>query len=69
LGKVFQIEEGQVRKHIGKAVLGMVEETLNKLLDAAADQLCGAARNEWAYVREDARAISGVCILGHVKRS
>ena len=51
LGKVIQIDEEQIREHLGNLVRGTVEETLNKLLDAEADQLCNAA----CYERTDAR--------------
>ena len=38
LGKVIQIDETQIRDHLGELVRGTVEATLNKLLDAEADQ-------------------------------
>jgi putative transposase len=56
LDKVIQIDEDQIRKHLGELVLGTVEETLNKLLDAEADQLCNAARYERTDARKDTRA-------------
>ncbi|NOX25332.1 MAG: hypothetical protein GXP59_04340 [Deltaproteobacteria bacterium] len=34
LRKVIQIDENQLRDHLGELVRGSVEETLNKLLDA-----------------------------------
>ena len=34
IGKVIQIDEDQIRKHLGELVRGSVEETLNQLLDA-----------------------------------
>jgi hypothetical protein len=37
-------------------VRGTVEETLNALLDAEADQLCGAGRYERSQARQDTRA-------------
>ncbi len=37
LGKVIQIDEDQIQQHLGELVRGTVEDTLNKLLDAAAD--------------------------------
>ena len=37
-------------------VRGTVEETLNAMLDAEADQLCGAARYERSEARQDTRA-------------
>ena len=35
---------------------GTVEETLNAMLDAEADQLCGAGRYERSEARQDTRA-------------
>ena len=61
LGKVIQIDETQIQQHLGELVRGTVEETLNKLLDAEADQLCNAARYERTAARRDTRA-------GHYKR-
>ena len=61
LGKVIQIDEDQMQQHLGELVRGTVEETLNKLLDAEADQLCNAARYERTEARRDQRA-------GHYKR-
>jgi len=61
LGKVIQIDENQIREHLGELVRGSVEETLNQLLDAEADQLCNAARYERTEARQDTRA-------GHYKR-
>ena len=40
----------------GEVVRGSVEETLNALLDAEADQLCNAARYERTEARRDTRA-------------
>jgi putative transposase len=37
-------------------VRGTVEETLNAMLDAEADQLCGAGRYERSEARQDTRA-------------
>ena len=37
-------------------VRGTVEETLNAMLDAEADQLCGAGRYERSQTRQDTRA-------------
>ena len=36
-GKAIQIDEDQIREHLGELVRGSVEETLNQLLDAEAD--------------------------------
>jgi putative transposase len=43
MGQVIQIDEAWIRDHLGEMVRGTVEETLNAMLDAAADQLCGIA--------------------------
>lgn len=61
LGKVIKIDEDQIQQHLGELVRGTVEETLNKLLDAEADQLCNAARYERTDARHDTRA-------GHYQR-
>jgi hypothetical protein len=44
LTNVIQIDEAQVRGHLTELVRGSVEETLNGLLDAEADQFVGAKR-------------------------
>ncbi len=46
MGQVIQIDEARIRDHLGAMVRGTVEETLNAMLDAEADQLCGAGRYE-----------------------
>ena len=46
LGKVIQIDEEQVKEHLGEIVRGTVEETLNNMLNAEADRLCKAKRYE-----------------------
>jgi putative transposase len=56
LHKVIKIDESKIRDHLGELVRGTVEETLNKLLDAEADQLCNAARYERTEARKDTRA-------------
>ena len=56
MGQVIQIDEGRIRDHLGEMVRGTVEETLNAMLDAEADQLCGAARYERSEARQDTRA-------------
>ncbi len=59
--KIISIDEGQVREHLDKMVITSVEETLNGLLDAEADRLCGASRYEHSLDRVDTRA-------GHYER-
>ncbi len=61
LGDVIAINEGLIRDHLSKIVVTTVEETLNALLDAEADQLCGAKRYEHSEERLDTRA-------GHYER-
>jgi transposase-like protein len=53
---MVQIDEQQVRGHVDEVVRRSVEETLNGLLEAEADQLCGAARYERSPDRVDTRA-------------
>jgi putative transposase len=53
---VIQIDEARIRDHLGEMVRGTVEETLNAMLDAEADQLCGAGRYERSGGRQDTRA-------------
>ncbi len=55
-GQIIKIEQGQLKKHLDKVVRGTVEETLNALLDAEADQLCKARRYEHTKARRDTRA-------------
>ena len=56
IGSMVQIDEEQVRGHVDEVVRRSVEETLNGLLDAEADQLCGAERYERSPDRVDTRA-------------
>lgn len=60
-GKIIQINEAEVEDMLGRKVRESVEETLNGLLDAEADELCGAGRYERSDVRKDTRA-------GHYER-
>jgi transposase-like protein len=62
LSGVIKIDQHQVQCHIGKMVRETVEQTLNTMLDAEADQLCNAKRYERTDERTDKRA-------GHYKRS
>ena len=60
-GKILQIDEGALEDHLGKVIRGTVEETLNGLLDAEADRICGAGRYSRSSTRVDTRA-------GHYQR-
>lgn len=61
LSNIIKIDEGQIQQHLGEMVRSTVEETLNTMLDAEADQLCNARRYEHTEGRTDQRA-------GHYKR-
>jgi len=60
--RIISIDEGHVKSQLGEVVRKTVEETLNKMLDAEADELCGAKRYERSVDRLDTRA-------GHYERS
>lgn len=57
----LRIDAQRVDQHLGELVRQSVEQTLNGLLDAEADQLCGAKRYERSAERLDTRA-------GHYER-
>jgi putative transposase len=59
---IVTVNEEEVRDHLAELVRGSVEQTLNQLLDAEADELCGAKRYEHSPDRVDTRA-------GHYTRS
>ncbi len=52
----IKIDGDAVRGHLDELVRSTVEDTLNKLLDAEADQICGAKRYERSPDRIDTRA-------------
>ena len=56
LSNVVRIDDERIRDHLGQIVRGTVEETLNSLLEAAADRLCNAARYERTEARRDVRS-------------
>jgi transposase-like protein len=56
LSKVIRIDESEIRGHLDEMVRGTVEETLNALLDAEADEMCKAQRYEHSPDRVDTRA-------------
>lgn len=59
--QVIRIDEDQVKNHLDGLVRTSVQETLNALLDAEADALCGAKRYQHSPDRRDTRA-------GHYER-
>ena len=58
---VIQVNEAELKDHVGQVVLNTVEETLNAMLDAEADELTGATKYQRSPDRQDYRA-------GHYKR-
>ena len=53
---MIRIEEEKIRSHVGEVVRQTVEQTLNGLLEAEADELCGAKRYARSPERLDTRA-------------
>ncbi len=53
---VIRIEEEKIRSHVGEVVRETVEQTLNGLLQAEADELCGAKRYARSPERLDTRS-------------
>src|SRR6516164_7328842 len=51
-----KVDEERIQEHLDDVVLRTVEETLNALLDAEADELCGAKRYERSASRRDTRS-------------
>src|SRR5262245_27514662 len=51
-----QVDEARIHDHLDGLVRRTVEETLNALLDAEADHLCGAKRYQRTDARRDTRA-------------
>jgi transposase-like protein len=58
---IIKIDEQEIKDHLGEVVRETVEETLNGLLEAEAEELCGAGRYERTAERVDTRA-------GHYER-
>lgn len=58
---IIHLDEAQLREHLDRKITESVEDTLNGLLDAEADRLCGAGRYERSGDRVDTRA-------GHYER-
>jgi putative transposase len=57
----LQVDETKLKGHVDEVVRSSVEETLNALLEAEADQICRAQRYERSAERVDTRA-------GHYER-
>jgi putative transposase len=56
LNNTIKINEAKIQSHLDNMVRDTVEQTLNGLLDAEADQLCNAKRYEHSEARTDQRA-------------
>ena len=56
----IEINEEQIRSHLHEVVRGTVEETLNAMLEADAERLCGAGRFETAIIERYRRRESSV---------
>ena len=56
LSKVIRIDESEIRGHLDEMVRGTVEDTLNAMLEAEADEMCNAQRYEHSPDRIDTRA-------------
>jgi len=61
-GKIIEINEARIQGHLDEMVRNTVEETLNGMLEAEAEQLVGAGRYERRETRKDTRA-------GHYERN
>lgn len=59
--KIIQFNESAIKDHLGEMVRSTVEETLNQMLDAEADNLCNAEKYQRSEARKDTRA-------GHYQR-
>ena len=53
--QIIKIEEEKLHNHLDEVVRGTVEETLNALLEAEAEVLCGARRYECPLGCQDTR--------------
>lgn len=61
MSKIISVNEQEIQAELDKKIRQSVEDTLNQLLDAEADRLCGAERYECTEARQDTRA-------GHYER-
>jgi transposase-like protein len=56
LSQIIQIDAAKVSSHLGDLVRRTVEETLNGMLDAEAQEMCQAGRYERSEARQNSRA-------------
>ena len=57
MGEIIRLDTAEVKKQLGEMVLGTVEQTLNAMLDAEADEITQAHK----YERTESRADTRVC--------
>ena len=62
----LRVDEGKLKDHVDEVVRSSVEETLNRLLDAEADDICRAQRYEHSLERVDTRASSTIPLRSRV---
>ena len=68
LSKVIRIDESEIRVHLDEMVRGTVEETLNALLDAEADEMYRNRGQTLRYPRENIFKYSRLWSIVHVKQ-
>lgn len=56
MGEIIHLDTAEVKKQLGKMVLGTVEQTLNAILDAEADEIMQAHKYERTESRANTRA-------------
>jgi putative transposase len=62
-GNIIQINENQIKDHLGEMVRGTVEETLNAMLEKEAEQMVCAERYEQTEGRKDTRQVITIVVL------
>jgi hypothetical protein len=63
LSNIIRIDDERIQDHLKHVVRGSVEATLNALLEAEADRLCGAGRYERTKARQDTRKCPGGIVI------
>ena len=56
MGEIIHLDTAEVKKQLGEMVLETVEQTLNAMLDAEADEITQAHKYERTESRTDTRA-------------
>lgn len=55
MGEIIRLDTAEVKKQLGEMVLGTVEQTLNAMLDAEADEITQTHKYERTESRADTR--------------